>query len=50
MKNLQLKRGCNKLAFTTLTGRVKKGSPKYELPRVRIDKGTGFLSFMNKVK
>ena len=39
-----------KLAFTTVPGRVKKGSLKYELPRVRVDKGTGMLSFMNKVK
>ena len=39
-----------KLAFTTLSGRVKKGASKYELPRVRIDKGTGLLSFINKVK
>lgn len=39
-----------KLAFTTESGRVYKGSSKYKLPRVRIMKTTSFNEFKNMVK
>ena len=39
-----------KLAFTTQGGRVKKGAPKYELPRVRISGNTGLEAFKKKVE
>lgn len=34
-----------KLAFTTKSGRVKKGSDKFALPRIRMFKGVKFSSF-----
>ena len=39
-----------KLAFTTKGGRVKKGSSKYELPRVRISGNTGMAEFKKKIE
>ena len=39
-----------KLAFTTQGGRVKVGSSKYELPRVRISSKTGINAFIKKVE
>ena len=45
-----LKENGYKLAFTTKGGRVKKGSPKYELPRVRISGNTGIEEFKKKVE
>lgn len=39
-----------KLAFTTAGGRVYKGSPKFELPRVRISKTTSLSEFKSMVK
>lgn len=45
-----LKENGYKLAFTTKGGRVKKGSSKYELPRVRISGNTGMTEFKKKVE
>lgn len=45
-----LKENGYKLAFTTKGGRVKKGSSKYELPRVRISGNTGIGEFKKKVE
>ena len=45
-----LKENGYKLAFTTKGGRVKKGSSKYELPRVRISGNTGMSAFKKKVE
>ena len=45
-----LKENGYKLAFTTKGGRVKKGSSKYELPRVRISGNTSISEFMKKVE
>ena len=45
-----LKENGYKLAFTTKSGRVKKGSSKYELPRVRISGNTGINEFKKKVE
>lgn len=45
-----LKENGYKLAFTTKGGRVKKGSSKYELPRVRISGNTGIEEFKKKVE
>lgn len=45
-----LKENGYKLAFTTKGGRVKKGSSKYELPRVRISGNTGMTEFQKKVE
>lgn len=45
-----LKENGYKLAFTTKGGRVKKGSSKYELPRVRILGNTGMTEFKKKVE
>lgn len=45
-----LKENGYKLAFTTKGGRVKKGSSKYELPRVRISGNTGINEFKKKVE
>ena len=45
-----LKNNNIKLAFTINEGRVKKGSNKYKLPRVRISKGISIKSYENKVK
>lgn len=45
-----LKNNGIKLAFTINEGRVKKGSNKYKLPRVRISKGISIESYSNKVK
>ena len=39
-----------RLAFTTKGGKVKKGSSKYELPRVRISGNTGIEEFKKKVE
>ena len=39
-----------KLAFTTQGGRVKKGTSKYELPRVRVAGTTSMESFIKKVE
>ena len=39
-----------KLAFTINEGRVKKGSNKYLLPRVRISNGISIKSYAEKVK
>lgn len=38
-----------KLAFTTQAGRVKKGTSKYELPRVRVARETSLSAFIKKV-
>ena len=45
-----LKENGYRLAFTTKGGRVKKGSSKYELPRVRISGNTGIEEFKKKVE
>ena len=45
-----LKENGYKLAFTTKGGRVKKGSSKYELTRVRISGNTGISEFKKKVE
>lgn len=45
-----LKENGYKLAFTTQSGRVKKGASKYELPRVRISGNTSLSSFISKVE
>ena len=45
-----LKENGYRLAFTTKGGRVKKGSSKYELPRVRISGNTGISEFKKKVE
>ena len=45
-----LKENGYKLAFTTKGGRVKKGSSKYELPRVRISGNTGMAEFKKKIE
>ncbi len=45
-----LKENGYKLAFTTKGGRVKKGSSKYELPRVRISGNTSMSAFKKKVE
>ena len=45
-----LKENGYKLAFTTKGGRVKKGSSKYKLPRVRISGNTGIEEFKKKVE
>ena len=45
-----LKENGYKLAFTTKGGRVKKGSSKYELPRVRISGNTSIGEFKKKVE
>mgnify|MGYP004496891763 CR=1 FL=1 len=39
-----------KMAFTTKGGRVKKGSSKYELPRVRISGNTSLNEFKKRVE
>ena len=45
-----LKENGYRLAFTTKGGKVKKGSSKYELPRVRISGNTGIEEFKKKVE
>ena len=45
-----LKENGYRLAFTTKGGKVKKGSSKYELPRVRISCNTGIEEFKKKVE
>lgn len=45
-----LKENGYRLAFTTKSGKVKKGSSKYELPRVRISGNTGIEEFKKKVE
>lgn len=45
-----LKENGYKLAFTVESGRVKKGAPKYQLPRVRISAETSMSSFISKVE
>ena len=45
-----LKENGYRLAFTTKGGKVKKGSSKYELPRVRISGNTGLEEFKKKVE
>ena len=45
-----LKNNKIKLAFTINEGRVKKGSNKYKLPRVRISRGISISSYEKKVK
>lgn len=45
-----LKNNNIKLAFTINNGRVKKGSNKYKLPRVRISKGTSLTEYKNLVE
>ena len=44
-----LKEAGYKLAFTTKSGRVKKGADKYALPRVRIQKGMSMRAFKGVV-
>lgn len=44
-----LKKAGYKLAFTTKGGRVKKGSDKYALPRVRTSKGMSLKSFAQSI-
>lgn len=45
-----LKEAGFKLAFTTEYGKVRRGMDPYQLPRIRMSKGTSLASFINKIK